>query len=398
MTGSTGSAASDSTTTSPTEGAATRASGARKALTRSVTLLVAVTFAVVGLAAPSSAHHNTISGHVSCRDGGGWDVTWRVTNSEYRWETIIESDRPSVVPVGTQLSPRADRWFSEVVTTKPTSSPTMTLKARWSNGVTARNWGSIPVSDFADGCDVRTVKAPTIPVVDECGPGNAHYGDVPTGPWSVVRNADGSVVVTASEGYVFPGGKTSITYAPPKDSNQPCPVTEVAVPTVPVVDECGPGNAHFGLVPTGPWTTVLNPDGSLTLTATEGHAFPGGLVSVTLTAPADSNEACPTDTTSSETEVLPAELRLVRAKVRRIDKCGRRADTYKVGRRSGVEYRVRGRVLQEGRWLRARSRTMIVRAHSTDETVALKGRRVWKMEFTNRRCAAPPDVSPDTGR
>ena len=101
-----------------------------------MTLVVAVGFAIVGLAAPSSAHHNTINGSVSCRDGGGWTVTWQVTNSEQRTETITSSNRPSAVPVGTTLTSTQTRSFTEAVTTKPSSTVTLTLGARWTNGVT----------------------------------------------------------------------------------------------------------------------------------------------------------------------------------------------------------------------------------------------------------------------
>lgn len=61
-----------------------------------------------------------------------------------------------------------------------------------------------------------------------------------------------------------------------------CTVTTVERPTVPVIDDCGPGNARFGTVPSGPWTSVLNPDGSLTSTANSGYAFPDGKTGYTL--------------------------------------------------------------------------------------------------------------------
>ena len=152
--------------------------------------------AVVGLAAPSSAHHNTITGYVACRTGGGWDVTWRVVNSEQRTETITASSRPSVVPVGTVLGHNEAKIFAEAVMTKPVSAVTLTLSARWSNGVTQTSSGSIPASSFADKCSTKKVSAPTVPVVDDCGPGNAHYGTVPAGPWTSGRQL-GAVTSTA---------------------------------------------------------------------------------------------------------------------------------------------------------------------------------------------------------
>ena len=49
--------------------------GTTRMIARAVALFIAVSFAVVGIAGPSSAHHNTISGSVSCKAGGGWTVT-----------------------------------------------------------------------------------------------------------------------------------------------------------------------------------------------------------------------------------------------------------------------------------------------------------------------------------
>ncbi|MBC2935006.1 hypothetical protein [Nocardioides sp. zg-1228] len=197
-----------------------------------LTLVLGVGFAVVGIAGAASAHHNTISGTVACKTGGGWAVTWRVVNSEARTETITASNRSAVVPVGTPLTSRQTRTFTETVTTKPTSTQTLTLSARWDNGSTNTSSGSIPVEKFEDGCNVTTVEPPTIPVVDDCGPGNAHYGQVPPGPWSAVTNPDGSVTVTTTAGTQFPGGATTVTFPAPVDSNQPCPTPVVTPPVV----------------------------------------------------------------------------------------------------------------------------------------------------------------------
>ncbi|CUR61943.1 exported hypothetical protein [metagenome] len=433
-----------------------------------MTLVVAVGFAVVGLAAPSSAHHNTITGSVSCRTGGGWEVTWQVVNSEQRTEQITSSNRPSAVPVGTTFSSYQTRSFREVLTTKPGSTVTLTLGARWSNGVTQVNSGSIPASSFSDACNTTRVAAPTVPVVDECGPGNAHYGTVPSGPWTSVVNRNGSLTITANPGYVFTNGQTVITYPVPTDSNAPC---IESAPQVPVVDDCGPGNAHYGTVPSGPWTSVLNPDGSLTITADEGHAFPGGRTVITYPVPTDSNVPCvasapqvpviddcgpgnahygtvpsgpwtsvlnangsltitanpghsfgngqsvitlpvPTDTQQpcpvSPPEVLPAEVRVVKAKAKQIDKCGTRSDLFKVSKRAGVVYTVNGTVLHQGVWLKARTLkhantkgkrpySVTVRAQSADATYRLEGKQVWRLRFSTRPCAKAPEIAPHTG-
>lgn len=293
-----------------------------RALARVVTLLVVVSFSVVGLAAPSMAHHNTITGTVACKIGGGWSVTWRVVNSEQRSETIVASNRSSAVPVGTVLGPWATRVSTETVTARPTAPLTLTLTGRWTNGVSATNSGSIPVAAFSDECVRQEVPSPQVPVVDDCGAGNAHYGTVPAGPWTSVVHADGSITLTAQAGYVFPDGQTAVTYPVPVDTAQPCP---------------------------------------------------------------------------TPAEVLPAEVRVVRGQATRIDKCGRAGDLYKVAQRAGVRYVVRGKVVREGTWLRARQRRVVVRAQASGQSFELTGKRVWRFTFSQRPCAPAPHVLPATG-
>lgn len=305
----------------------------QRIMSRVVTLVLAVGFAVVGIAGAASAHHNTITGSVACRTGGGWAVTWSVVNSEQITETITASNR-AAVPVGTTLTAAQTRTFTETVTTKPGSPLMLTLSAQWTNGVTASNSGSIAVASFADSCNVTTVAPPTVPVVDDCGPGNAHFGQVPTGPWTSTTNPDGSLTITANQGYSFGNGQTSVTYPKPTDSNQACPVVTPPVVTPPVV---------------------------------------------------------------SPPEVLPAEVRVVRARARHIDKCGRASDLFKVSRRSGVVYKADGKVLREGVWIKARTRSVTVRAHAVDATYLLEGKQVWRMTFSRKPCAQAPEIAPHTG-
>ena len=220
-----------------------------RGISRVVTLVLAVGFAVVGVAGAASAHHNTITGSVVCKTGGGWAVTWAVENSETVPETIRASNR-SAVPVGTRLTSRQVRTFAETISAKPTADVTLRLDARWDNGNTNTSYGTIAKSKFLDGCNVTTVQPPTIPVVDPCGPNNATYGPVPVGPWTAVTNPNGSVTVTANPGNTFPSG-SSVTYPVPVDSNVPCPTPPVPPTPTPepepkqvkaeakMVDKCG---------------------------------------------------------------------------------------------------------------------------------------------------------------
>ena len=317
-----------------------------RGVSRVVTLVLAVGFAVVGVAGAASAHHNTITGTVVCKTGGGWAVTWHVENSEARTESITASNRPAV-PVGTQLSANETRSFNETITTKPTSPLTLTLSAKWTNGATNTSSGSIAVAKFLDGCNPTTVQPPTIPVIDDCGPGNAHYGQVPSGPWTSVTHPDGSVTVTANAGHQFPNGQTVLTLPAPADSNEPCPTPPVVTPPV--------------VTPPVVTPPVVTPP--------------------VVTPP----------------EVLPAEARVVSARARMIDKCGTRGDVYKVIKRSGVVYTSKGKVLRQGVWLKAGAKRVTVRAHAADASYQLQGKQVWKMTFRTRPCASAPEVAPSTG-
>ena len=327
-----------------------------RGVSRVVTLVLAVGFAVVGVAGAASAHHNTITGSVVCKTGGGWSVTWRVENSETVAETIRTSNR-SAVPVGSRLTSRQVRTFGETISAKPTADVTLRLDAKWDNGNTNTSYGTITKATFLDDCNVTTVQPPTIPVVDDCGPGNAHYGTVPSGPWTSVTNPDGSVTVTTTSGNQFPNGSTSATYPAPTDSNEACPTPPVVPPTPPVPPVEPP-------VTTPP---VVAPP-----------------------------------------EVLPAEARVVSARARMIDKCGTRGDVYKVVKRSGVVYTSKGKVLRPGVWLRAwaprsarvsgNAKRVTVRAHAADASYRLQGKHVWKMTFRTRPCAQAPEVAPSTGQ
>lgn len=317
-------------------------SSLNRAVSRVVTLVVAVGFAVVGIAGAASAHHNTITGTVACKDGGGWAVTWTVVNSESDLSETITASNRAVVPVGTTLTAAQTRTFAEAVTTKPASALNLTLTGKWiRNGseIFSTNSGEIPVASFADSCNVITVTAPSVPVIDDCGPGNARFGDVPSGQWTSKTNPDGSLTITANQGYTFPNGQKSVTYPKPTDSNVACPTPPTTPPTPPVV--------------TPP---VVTPP-----------------------------------------EVLPAEVRVVKAGARHIDKCGTRSDLYKVAKRAGVVYKSNGKVLRQGVWLKAKGRSVTVRAAAADATYLLRGKQVWRMTFTAKACAQAPEVAPNTG-
>ena len=313
-------------------------------MSRIVTLVLALGFAVVGVAGAASAHHNTVTGKVTCKQNGGWTVTWTVINSETISETITASNRTAVLPVGTVLAGSQTKTVTETVTAKPTAAIKLEVTGKWvrdGQNIYSTNSDVVEVAEFSDGCNVTTVTAPTVPVVDDCGPGNARFGDVPAGPWTSKLNPDGSLTVTANSGYTFPNAQKSVTYPKPVDSNVACPPPPDTPPVVtpPVV--------------TPP--VVVPP------------------------------------------EVLPAQVLVVKAGARRLDKCGRQGDLFKVAKKSGVVYTAKGKVLRQGVWLKARTRTVTVRASAADETYQLRGTSVWKLSFTRKACAKAPEVAPNTG-
>ena len=96
-------------------------------------------------------------------------------------------------------------------------------------------------------------------------------------------------------------------------------------------------------------------------------------------------------------QVLGASAVRVKGAVREIDKCGRAADAFMAKRVRGVTYRVKGAAIREGVWLKARTRTVKVQAVPSSSRFRMVGETVWTLRFTNKRCAAPPQVLPATG-
>lgn len=111
--------------------------------------------AVVGVAAPASAHHNTITATASCAaETGTFDITWKVENSENRKETITASSNKDLVPVGTELGKREVKTF--VQKGVPGGTYKLDLSAKWDNGATQKNSGGITLD--AEKCGEQPTK------------------------------------------------------------------------------------------------------------------------------------------------------------------------------------------------------------------------------------------------
>ncbi|WP_231263481.1 hypothetical protein [Nocardioides alpinus] len=96
-------------------------------------------------------------------------------------------------------------------------------------------------------------------------------------------------------------------------------------------------------------------------------------------------------------EVLGVSAIRVKGTVTKIDKCGRAGDAFMAKRVKGVTYRVNGDAIRAGVWLKAKTRTVKVRAVASGTGHAVVGQDTWTLRFTNERCATPPQVLPDTG-
>ena len=153
------------------------------------------------------------------------------------------------------------------------------------------------VASAAPGDKVFVCKYVGIPGVNERyqtgdNPISVNTNSIPNyqGPGSYFSDDQGrSFVLMVDDTAPGPSGDPNVSACP-----APSPDV-IQVPTVPVVDPCGLANAVFGTVPAGNYSSVLNPNGSITLTANQGFIFAGALAQVTLPAPTDSGVLCEED-------------------------------------------------------------------------------------------------------
>jgi hypothetical protein len=97
---------------------------------------------------------------------------------------------------------------------------------------------------------------------------------------------------SVSFNYTGTGGTFVLAIIDASCTGTPTDPTVIPVPTVPVVDPCGPNNAYYGTVPAGNYTVTRNPDRSMTLVANSGYVFPGSQATANFPVPTDSNATC----------------------------------------------------------------------------------------------------------
>ncbi len=251
--------------------------------------------------------------------------------------------------------------------------------------------GECPAPDGPD-----EIPVPTVPVSDPCGSNNAVYGAVPSGNYDVQRNGDGSITLTAHDGYAFPGDKTSVTLPAPTETNtEPCPpeVTVIEIPAAPSPnDPCGPGNATWSApADTDTLNWELLPSGHLTVTIIPANTtFPSGATSHDYGLAVDSGKQCPPE----PTPVAPAE-------PLQLDVCeppsGPTSDEYTIPVDSNFIYTVNGVTTASGTYPGSLD-TYVIKAVAKQGVVVKEGAVTeWTLEFSRAACLTSPDpvVSPD---
>jgi hypothetical protein len=239
--------------------------------------------ALVGVAAPASAHHNTITAAAVCDDASGtFDITWTVENSETVSETITSTSNPSLVAKNTRLGSHESKTF--VQSDVPAGTYELKLGAKWDNGNTQSNVGTVEVKAAA--CDDESVKKITF----------CHATGSSSNPYEKLTTSVNAFFQAGHDTHqdkrdIYPAfsyvkqGKTYDVAAQGDQSllqYEDCvkPPTKVEVPTATFSDACGVDNyvlTYDAALEGVTWTKVVE-GGTLTLTATvkAGYVFADG--------------------------------------------------------------------------------------------------------------------------
>ncbi|MGL5826273.1 MAG: LPXTG cell wall anchor domain-containing protein [Nocardioides sp.] len=287
-----------------------------------ITGLLAGLGLVMGLATPAQAHRNSVSPTVECGvQPQTWTVTWTITNQQkVLSETIIESSRPDLVPVDTEIEP--EKTFVAVEELTEPADLSLEVTGKWTNGVVKVSSGTLSKDDFDLTC------------WDGSGGGDSitfcHQGALTTS--SVAEFYDGGHLNTtepAHQNDVFPAGSIIVdgeTVDWEAYGDQDLLMTDCAAsttdcsddsggsvgeecvlttPSIEVVDECGPDNDSVTLSVSDLYTGVDNGDGTATFTADPGFAFEtadGQVTELTLTYALPDSAPCPVAASQVTTE------------------------------------------------------------------------------------------------
>ncbi|WP_234980876.1 hypothetical protein [Agromyces cerinus] len=338
-------------------------------------------FALVGVAAPASAHHNTISATATCDVATGtFDITWTVENSENRVETITRSSNEALVPVGTEFGKREVKTFTQTDVADGTYK--LDLSAKWDNGAKQSNSGGITVD--SEDCGEQPVKK--IEFCHATGSTKNPYVRIET---SVRAFFKAGHIDHQDNGDIYPAfsyldNKGKLINVPAQGDQsllqyEDCtkPIVKIAVPVKPTkVDECGVANDHIvrpASITGVEWTIGDVVDGKATATATAlaGYVFQNGKTE-------QSWSFTFTDEPCTVTIPVPAE-------PTKVDECGVKDDRIvKPADVTGVEWTI-GEVV-DGK--------ATATATALPGYVFENGKTVqsWTLDFTNIPCIIELDV------
>ena len=339
-----------------------------------------------------------------CEPGGSTDDRIIIPSSEYFTYTV----NGTTVPPG-RFKASGTRYVVEAV-----PNPGVVVEP----GATTRWTFTFTKDDCVTPTPVRPAAATA---ADVCEPASGLTNDritIPTDPnftYTVdgAPVAAGQVVAIGVTHTVNAFAKSGVVVEPGATTQWTFPFTKVACVTPPTparpavaaaTDVCepasGPTNDRI-LIPT---------DASFTYTVDGVAVAAGPLVPPAVThvvravakAGVVVESGAPMQWTFTFTKVLCSEVlgnsaARVKGAVKEVDKCGRAGDAFRAKRVRGVTYLVKGSAVREGVWLKARTRTVKVRAVATSSRFRVVGASVWTLRFTNERCAPPPEVLPATG-
>jgi hypothetical protein len=255
----------------------------RRIAAATTALVLGAGLALVAVAAPASAHHNTIRGEAICStDAKTVDITWTVENSEGIAETITSSSMPDVVANGTTIAPHGTPTFVQKGAALGTTHK-LKLSAEWTNKNTQASTGEVKVSSgYCDDDKKLTICHATssgsnpyvIETIARSAVVNAHIEH---------QHREDIIPAFTHKGVDYPaqGDQSRLTTG---DCSVPAQM-KLPIPTADFADECGVDNYALAYDPTlkgVTWNTVVA-GGALTLVATaaEGFLFEDGRQSVT---------------------------------------------------------------------------------------------------------------------
>ena len=235
--------------------------------------------AVVGVAAPASAHHNTITPAVVCDADGTPSIDWTVTNSESKKdEKIIASSDERIVKVGTEIKKGKSATFRQADVEPGKYS--LELTGMWTkDGTSVTNTDSATITITEEQCET----VPTVKKITFC-----HATHSETNPFVKLTTSVSAFFRSGHDKHqdlediypTFSYVKHGKTYTVTERGDQSLlqyedcvkPVVEIPVEGAPTFsDTCGPDNEKL---------TVPEDTAKIDWNSTEA----GGVITVTATA------------------------------------------------------------------------------------------------------------------